>query len=473
MDKDRKLRRYNRKDYSQLVDFPVEIVGRDGVVRRYSFEESVRLYQRRIASAGMRYSDADIAQAEARHCRLRIEQLRRSYFARYGWSSIQGAEAGVGELAGEVAAFLRRCLDGADIAPESLSLSSVEEDAVRRVFYAFPRDEGDPLDERYLLYVYRFASAEGTQEREAFFDFLKALQAVRVGGDNVESLLAFHHSADCGLILTGRGRAGGAAPWSPASFSEPFEGGEGMAPPPSARLPAPDPVREGMVLLQQGEARAAYTCFTRAYEENHYRRAAYIGAAVVADQLGEHADAETAALMGSRYFSSDSVLRYHLAVARLRQGDGEGAHEVFAGFPEDDAFPSDGLARTLLGALIALRRGNVRRGRRLLNAAAHQVDEESTEGLVESLRWVRAQLAARDLLCFASGALIALGVALTWLLTPWLLVLSFFGAVLMPAIHTAWRRQLQRTLSSAGQDGLSLVVPAALQRAFERPSQLL
>ena len=51
MEKARKLRRYNRKDYAQLVDFPVEIVGRDGKVRRYSFEESVRLYQRRIASA--------------------------------------------------------------------------------------------------------------------------------------------------------------------------------------------------------------------------------------------------------------------------------------------------------------------------------------------------------------------------------------------------------------------------------------
>ncbi len=38
MDKSRKLRRYLKKDYRQLVDFPVEIVGRDGVVRRYTFE---------------------------------------------------------------------------------------------------------------------------------------------------------------------------------------------------------------------------------------------------------------------------------------------------------------------------------------------------------------------------------------------------------------------------------------------------
>ena len=51
LDKSHKIRRYKRKDYTAVVDFPVEIIGRDGVVRRYSFEESIRLYQRRIASA--------------------------------------------------------------------------------------------------------------------------------------------------------------------------------------------------------------------------------------------------------------------------------------------------------------------------------------------------------------------------------------------------------------------------------------
>ncbi len=71
VDKVRKLRRYQRKDYSQLVDFPVEIVGRDGVVRRYSFEASVRLYQRRIALAPMRYEDQEVVDAEVQHCRKR------------------------------------------------------------------------------------------------------------------------------------------------------------------------------------------------------------------------------------------------------------------------------------------------------------------------------------------------------------------------------------------------------------------
>ena len=84
LDKSHKIRRYTRKDYPAVVEFPVESIGRDGIVRRYSFEESIRLYQRRIASADLRYSDADLIQAEKQHCLSRIQQLRRSFFAHYG-----------------------------------------------------------------------------------------------------------------------------------------------------------------------------------------------------------------------------------------------------------------------------------------------------------------------------------------------------------------------------------------------------
>ena len=108
MDKGRKLKRYGRKDYSQLVEFPVEIIGRDGVVRRYNFEQSVQLYQRRIASAGLRYSDASVVHAEVGHCRQRIQQLRRSYFVRHGWPALEQldvfTQAGPG-LAADLALF--------------------------------------------------------------------------------------------------------------------------------------------------------------------------------------------------------------------------------------------------------------------------------------------------------------------------------------------------------------------------------
>src|SRR5262245_39502528 len=111
MDKTHKLQRYDRKDYSELVEFPVEIVGRDSVVRRYTFEDSIRLYQRRISCTPIRHRDPDLIRAEVHHCRSRIEQLRRSYFHRYGWGTPEGApgaEQWFGDLSGELAAFLCR-----------------------------------------------------------------------------------------------------------------------------------------------------------------------------------------------------------------------------------------------------------------------------------------------------------------------------------------------------------------------------
>ena len=202
VEKTRKLRRYTRKDYSQVVDFPVEIVGRDGVVRRYSFEESVRLYQRRIASASMRYGDHEVIDAEVHHCRRRIEQLRRSYFARYGWSAIKVMDSpGVlaGEFAGEVAAFLRRCLEGTTLDPEALEFTYLEEGDHRQIYFVeqrltdfAPAGRGPreaQTTERYLLYLYRFDSGTAEDARDGFFQLLKMLQSARSGGDGIETLV--------------------------------------------------------------------------------------------------------------------------------------------------------------------------------------------------------------------------------------------------------------------------------------------
>ena len=63
------------KKYSDYIDFPVEIVGKDGVVRYYTFEESVSLYQRRIRLARLRYDSPAERKKELEHCSNRIAQL--------------------------------------------------------------------------------------------------------------------------------------------------------------------------------------------------------------------------------------------------------------------------------------------------------------------------------------------------------------------------------------------------------------
>jgi len=100
------------KKYHDFIDFPVEIVGKDGVVRYYTFEESVSLYQRRIRLARLRYDTPSARQREIEHCANRIAQLRRSFFARYGWESFE--TVGVVpvnlpvEISGEISAYFRR-----------------------------------------------------------------------------------------------------------------------------------------------------------------------------------------------------------------------------------------------------------------------------------------------------------------------------------------------------------------------------
>jgi tetratricopeptide (TPR) repeat protein len=472
VEKTRKLRRYTRKDYSQVVDFPVEIVGRDGVVRRYSFEESVRLYQRRIASASMRYGDHDVIDAEVHHCRRRIEQLRRSYLERYGWSAIKVMDSpGVlaGEFAGEVAAFLRRCLDGTTLDPEALEFTYLEEGEHRQIYFVeqrltdfAPAGRGPretQTTERYLLYLYRFDSTTAEDARDGFFQFLKVLQLARSGGDGIETLVAFHHSADCGLVLTGQ--KGAVKEW----VEEVDGAGEIDLSWIEERSEPTDLLREGMALLRQGRRDDALARFVQAYEDNHYRCAAYIGAAVVADQLGQFTQAEAAARMGTHYFPHDDSLIYHLALAQLRQGDVAGAERSLA--RSDDL----GGARyhfELLRGLLLLRKGDVYAGRRRL-VKALSAPEGADADVLAAHRWLMSHLRARLALMAVGVVAVLVGAALALTGSSAWLVLALVGATMVPLVHFAWRRQFLRTLELPGGKGLRLASPSMMRAVTETP----
>jgi tetratricopeptide (TPR) repeat protein len=470
VEKTRKLRRYTRKDYSQVVDFPVEIVGRDGVVRRYSFEESVRLYQRRIASASMRYGDHDVIDAEVHHCRRRIEQLRRSYFARYGWSAIKVMDSpGVlaGEFAGEVAAFLRRCLEGTTLDPEALEFTYLEEGEHRQIYFVEQRladfagrgARETQTAERYLLYLYRFDTGAVEDARDGFFQFLKVLQSARSGGDGIETLVAFHHSADCGLVLTGQ--KGAVKEW----VEEVDGGGEIDLSWIEDRSEPVDLLREGMALLRQGRREDALARFVQAYEDNHYRGAAYIGAAVVADQLGQFTQAEAAARMGTHYFPQDDSLVYHLALAQLRQGDVAGAEQSLA----RSADSAGGRYHfELLRGLVELRKGEVHAGRRRLVAALAAPGDADADVLAAH-RWLVSHLRARVALT-AVGVVMAIVGAISAILgSPAWLALALVGATMVPVVHFAWRRQFLRTLALPGGRGLRLASPSMMRAITETP----
>jgi len=313
MDKNWKLQRYDRKDYTELVDFPVEIVGRDGVVRRYTFEDSIRLYQRRITFAPIRYRDSDVIRAEVNHCRSRIDQLRRSYFHRFGWGTPPGhpsAEEVFGDLAGELAAFLCRVLRCEGRPDIRFELITNEQNGVS-TWYVTP----DTVSSGMILYVHRFDGSDSDTVREAFFSALKFLERMgRTEGDG-ERLLAFHHTVDCGFVLTGRGSEYAALVPAQGDVVE------------STFDLAPTPWDHVLDIIRRGEYEAALRRCRDLAEAQPFHRNAYVAGSMLAAFLGEVQAVEDLALLGTRYFPEDGMLRYFLGVARMRSGQPGQAEE--------------------------------------------------------------------------------------------------------------------------------------------------
>ncbi len=311
MDKDWKLRQYQRKDYTDLVEFPVEIVGRDGVVRRYTFEDSIRLYQRRLSVAPIRYSDVDLVGAEVGHCRARIGQLRRSFFQVFGWGRPVGQEplgAELGPLAGEVAAFLCRVLRCTRRLELSLQLVDAgdEGNGPRTYLVVHPRSATT-----ILLYVHDYADAEDVRQARFFAD-LKWLESAARSGREVERLLAFHHTADCGFLLTVP--SGSLADFYALAEDEPTE--ESVGGPTAWDL--------AVVALRRGDHAGALEHCRDLLTDQPYHRRAQIAGALLALAVDRVEDADDIARIGLRYFPRDADLHAALGMTRLRNDDARG-----------------------------------------------------------------------------------------------------------------------------------------------------
>ncbi|MFT4627624.1 MAG: hypothetical protein ACI8PZ_006311 [Myxococcota bacterium] len=398
MDKNGKLQRYDRKDYTELVDFPVEIVGRDGVVRRYPFEDSVRLYQRRITFAPIRYRDQELVGAEADHCRSRIEQLRRSYFVQFGWGTPEGQQDGealFGELAGELAAFIRRVLR-CDQRPEVRFERLDGEGALSTWRMSTPRRD------QMVLYVYGFTPGDD-EARGRFFSLLKQLERTGRTGDDGERLLAFHHMVDCGIVLTGNGAA------LPAL--DPGDDGQMVD-------LAPTPWDDALEAIRQGEYEDGLRRCQSIVKDQPWHHRAYVAGSLAAAYLGDVHVAEELGLLGLCFFKDDPALLRNVGVARLR--DGRGAQAMAPLRRAVEIAPDDGAARASLiaalqrqvrysemRAVLAARRTSPPDDRRV----ADELDRLDTWlGRQRALRWLGWTLGLGGLLGVAAAGLGAVAV---------------------------------------------------------------
>lgn len=188
--------RYRHKDYLEVVSFPVEIVAHDGSVRRFPFEDAVAMYQRRVDYAGERFSDPEDAERERLHCSRRVQQLRDSYFQRFGWAGAQASRAGespdFGPHCGEVAAFLRRVLG----VEGRLEVAFGEPEGWARSFEVKGRSPG--------FKVYYVPGAREAEERTHTLELLQALGGnVSAGEQQRDHLLSLHQGPEFLVGLTG------------------------------------------------------------------------------------------------------------------------------------------------------------------------------------------------------------------------------------------------------------------------------
>ena len=128
------------------------------------------------------------------------------------------------------------------------------------------------------------------------------------GGDgDGERLLAFHHTVDCGFVLTGQGSEFDNVLPAPVDSQTNID-------------LSPTPWDEVLDLLRRGAHEIALARCQAIVDEQPWHRSAYVAGAMLATVLGEQHAAEELALLGSRYFPDDGLLKHLLGLARIGQG---------------------------------------------------------------------------------------------------------------------------------------------------------
>lgn len=431
-----------------MVDFPVEIVGRDNLVRRYSYDEAVRLYQRRIQSASVRYDDPEMIDAEVHHCRQRIDQLRRSYLehAGWGWARASGVRGILGSpLAAEVAAFLRRAFADDPAMLGGLALTLMETGPGDVCFLKPGRG-----DRSFLLYAWRL-DAEAPPGARADFERTRERLDVARAGNGGEHALMMHLGPDLAIILAGEGE------WeAPSSTNEPLLT-------PLFDVPAGEPWREATRALHDGDLQDALRRFEEGMEQAPARPVLAQSAAIIALQAHDPERAEFAARYGLLHHRADPLLSFLLAVAQLRQRDRREATRVLA--PHQAGEGPAYAAVHLVCALLAVTEGRLIRAWRGFRAA----EAEAAEGpwyIVRAARTARLGLLSAVLAGIAGVSSIAPAVALAH--AGRVEALLGVGVTLAgAAVVATFLVRVRRALLTDRYDAIRLVSPELLPREPE------
>lgn len=337
-----KLRSFAEKDYSESIGFPVELVGRDGVIRRYSYEESIIVYQKRIESAHQRYGDPDLAEAEIDHCYKRIEQLKRS------WSNLSSSEVPEKpsptaldqreeRAANACKEFVRNWYTNSlaghipvTSEPINVFLSLLEKKENFLVFYVSVAGQ----DNGQLLYVFLFDVNEEQEvlSKEQYNQYVQLLdfnQHSNVKG--VEQLLSHEDNEDYGFILTGSDEINSVGTDLAAEIlhnvlnqtEKPQD--LNAAKKHLKNLIEEDPIHAdahyalGVLYVNENNLQSAMEEVMACLALQPYHLDAYIALNTICGHLDRHKEAEPYCIMATHYFPDNETIYFQLGVNYLRQ----------------------------------------------------------------------------------------------------------------------------------------------------------
>ncbi len=347
MNKSDKLRLYGQKDYTEVIEFPVELVGKDGVVRRYTYEESLLVYAKRIESAYQRYRDRDLASAEVDHCYKRIEQIKRSWkvvSSRRVETSADYAARYEETAAAECRSFIREYFGrlladrvATDEEPIPIYLSLVNHDGPLKVFHVtLAHRKGT-----YLLYTFTFGwEPEKPEEKPARHQYAEwsRILASTPAGDDVERLLAAREGKDFGFLLTGPSAQvaqGPVADSEDALAARPAEAGPSPKGPGkrggAARLRIQSLIDEdpgnaeahyamGVLMASEGDSAGALDELRTCVELQPFYLDAYRMIGSLGDSLSESPETLPYLLQARHYFPDDARVHFQLGLCLARLG---------------------------------------------------------------------------------------------------------------------------------------------------------
>ena len=369
----------------------------------------------------MRYEHNEIISAEIDHCSKRIAQLRRSYYARYGWEAFlfsgEIPKALSSELAGELAAYLRRRF-GCGVHRDKARVTCIQESKPHFIFLVECTGSID-----ILLHLFK--------DEQSYKEYMLHANTSSSQHTNAEYVLESIEDEDYCLVVTAT-QVNQTLPlgWASQELESVL-------------------LREAIQAIHEGNLLEAVAQFLLAVEENPYQRGAYWGGgSILSEQMRIHGEAEILLQMAVNYFPNDAGLWLRLAATLLRRQ----SNDAFEALKTAEYLNAQ-LNTNYLWAIYYFSIKN----NRLANQFLVKVKRHHNPALEVSLRWLDTQLKIKKVYQRSALFIFLFSILSAYLVHPIFLMMNIGSLILAIYAENRWNRHFSRTLQGKSFHQLTLL----------------